>query len=94
MFFFCFWFNLFTKFLIFHQFAYVLTIQDGSSLKLPRQAIEENESVFIERLIRLARITFESLSHQESTELKLAAQLYDACIEVKDYFKSSHNIHE
>lgn len=76
------------------KFSVTFIFQDGSSLKLPRQAIEENETVFIERLIRLARITFESLSQQESTEIKLAAQLYDACIEVKDYFKSSHNNHD
>ncbi|XP_031628669.1 rab3 GTPase-activating protein regulatory subunit [Contarinia nasturtii] len=61
---------------------------DESSLKLPAQSEEVDDLTYINRLQRLAKKTYECLAKQESSELKLAAQLHDACAEVKEYLNS------
>lgn len=62
--------------------------QDESSMKLPPQSEEFEDLVFINRLQRLAKKAYECLAKQESSELKLAAQLHDACAEIKEYLNS------
>lgn len=57
-------------------------------MKLPAQSEEIGDLAYIEQLQRLAKKTFECLSKQESSDLKLAAQLHDACAEVKQYLFS------
>lgn len=59
-------------------------------MKLPAQHEEVNDSIYIDRLQRLAKKTYECLSKQESSELKLAAQLHDACAEIKEYFNTTN----
>lgn len=58
-------------------------------MKLPAQCEEVDDSVYINKLQRLAKKTYECLSKQESSELKLAAQLHDACVEIKEYLSST-----
>lgn len=58
-------------------------------MKMPTQREEIDDMTFVNRLVRLAKMTFECLSKQESSELKLAAQLYDASVEIKEYLTSS-----
>lgn len=65
--------------------------QDESSLQLPAQYQEMDDMILIESIQRLAKKTYECLAKQESSELKLAAQLYDACVEIKEYLNSTDN---
>lgn len=58
-------------------------------MKLPTQREEIDDLTFVDRLQRLAKMTYECLSKQQSSELKLAAQLYDASVEIKEYLISS-----
>lgn len=51
---------------------------------------DEDVFIFVDKLQRLARKTYECLAQQQSSDLKLAAQLYDACVEVKDYLDSTN----
>lgn len=60
-------------------------------MKLPQQSDDDDKLVFVNKLLCLARKTFECLSKQESPDLKLAGQLYDACVEVKDYLDPNTN---
>lgn len=45
--------------------------------------------MLIEKLQRLARKTYECFTEQDSSDLKLAANLFDACVEVRDYLNSA-----
>lgn len=47
---------------------------------------------FVDRLLKLARRTYQCMNEQESQELRLAAQMFDACAEIKDYLKSIDDI--
>lgn len=58
-------------------------------MKLPTQREEIDDITFVDRLQRLAKKTYECLAKQQSAELKLAAQLYDASVEIKEYLQSS-----
>lgn len=44
--------------------------------------------IFVEKLQRLARNAHECFTAQDSSDIKLSAQLFDACIEIRDYVKS------
>lgn len=55
---------------------------------MPAQGEEFDDAIYIDRLQRLAKITYECLAKQESPELKLAAQLFDACVEIKEYLNT------
>lgn len=61
--------------------------------KLPQRCDddEEDDCQFGEKLVKLARKAYECLSQQEGADLKLSAQLFDSCIEVKDYANSKKN---
>lgn len=48
-----------------------------------------DDMILIDSIQRLAKKTYECLAKQESSELKLAAQLYDACVEIKEYLNST-----
>lgn len=58
-------------------------------MKLPAQPEELDDLTFIDRLQRLAKKTYECLAKQESSELKLAAQLFDASVEIKEYLSTT-----
>lgn len=58
-------------------------------MKLPPQCEGVDDITFVNRLVRLAKKTYECLSKQQSSELKLAAQLHDASIEIKEYLTST-----
>lgn len=58
-------------------------------MKLPVQPEELDDLTFIDRLQRLAKKTYECLAKQESSELKLAAQLFDASVEIKEYLSTT-----
>lgn len=60
-------------------------------MKLPPIDEEEDELKFVEKLEQLARKAYELLTKHEGADLKLAAQLFDSCIEAKDYAKSEKN---
>lgn len=58
-------------------------------MKLPPQGEEVDDIIFINRLVRLAKKTYECLAKQESSELKLAAQIFDASVEIREYLTST-----
>lgn len=58
-------------------------------MKLPAQPEELDDLTFIDRLQRLAKKTYECLAKQECSELKLAAQLFDASVEIKEYLSTT-----
>lgn len=67
-----------------------MTFQDESSMKLPDMLEEIDDRTFVNRLQRLAKKTYETcLPKQDSSELKLAAQLYDASVELIQYLDES-----
>lgn len=45
--------------------------------------------MFVEKLQRLARKAYECFTEKESSDLKLSAQLFDACVEIRDYLNSN-----
>lgn len=58
-------------------------------MKLPEMIEEIDDLTFVNRLQRIAKKTYETcLSKKDSSELKLAAQLYDASVEVIQYLKA------
>lgn len=57
-------------------------------MKLPASSEELDDLTFVDRLQRLAKKTYECLSKQESADLKLAAQLFDASVELKEYLST------
>lgn len=57
---------------------------------MPTQRDEVDDIMLVNRLVQLAKMAFECLSKQESSELKLAAQLFDACVEIKEYLTSTN----
>lgn len=65
-------------------------LQDESDVKLPQN--DKDNYTFVDRLLKLARRTYQSMNEQESQELRLAAQMFDACAEIKDYLKSIDDI--
>lgn len=58
-------------------------------MKLPPHCDEIDDKTFINRLVRLAKKTYECLAKQESSELKLAAQIFDASVEIREYLIST-----
>lgn len=59
-------------------------------MKLPDLLEEIDDRTFVNRLQRLAKKTYETcLPKQDSPELKLAAQLYDASVELIQYLNES-----
>lgn len=68
---------------------WLINLQDESAMKLPPQCEGVDDITFVNRLVRLAKKTYECLSKQQSSELKLAAQLHDASIEIKEYLTST-----
>lgn len=59
-------------------------------MKLPALVEEIDDKTFVNRLQRLAKKTYETcLPKQDSSELKLAAQLYDASVEIIQYLDES-----
>lgn len=68
----------------------LIHLQDESDVKLPQN--DKDNYTFVDRLLKLARRTYQSMNEQESQELRLAAQLFDACAEIKDYLKSIDDI--
>lgn len=71
------------------NFDHFQSLQDESSIKLPPQCEELEDMIFVEKLQRLARKAYECFTEQESSHLKLAANLFDACVEVRDYLNSA-----
>lgn len=70
--------------------CFIFNFQDESAMKLPASVEEIDDRTFVNRLQRLAKKTYETcLPKQESPELKLAAQLYDASIEILQYLDES-----
>lgn len=47
---------------------------------------------FVDRLLKLARKTYECMNEQEGQELRLAAQMFDACAEIKSYLNNIDDI--
>lgn len=56
--------------------------QDESDVKLTQHDKDNNS--FLDRLIKLARKTYQCFDEQESQDLRLAAQIFDACAEIRD----------
>lgn len=59
-------------------------------MKLPPN--NKDSYSFVDRLIKLARKTYECMNEQECQELRLAAQMFDACAEIKNYLQSIDDI--
>lgn len=66
-----------------------MNFKDESTMKLPPQCEKLDDITFVNRLVRLSKKTYECLAKQESPELKLAAQLHDASIEIREYLTPS-----
>lgn len=60
-------------------------------MKLP-QTDKDSSYTFIDRLLKLTRRTYECMSEHEGQELRLAAQMFDACAEIKAYLQSIDDI--
>lgn len=64
-------------------------------MKFPELAEEIDDITFANRLQRLAKTTYETcLPKRDGPELKLAAQLYDASVEVIQYAKSKDDVNQ
>lgn len=59
-------------------------------MKLPPN--DKDSYSFIDRLVKLARKTYECINEQEGQELRLAAQMFDACAEIKNYLQRIDDI--
>lgn len=60
-------------------------------MKLPEFGEKVDDLTFVYRLQRLAKTTYECLAKQESSDLKLAAQLYDASVEIIQYLTTAED---
>lgn len=59
-------------------------------MKLPQN--DKDSYTFVDRLLKLARKTYQCMNEQEGQEIRLAAQMFDACAEIKDYLKCIDDI--